>query len=399
MVSYGHGSAEDYLPSAQTSLDRAFELDPNSGNAWATQGLIHMQHEDKDSAREALLKAIENNPSHAMAHMWYAGLLDNSKDKLSWYQKAYELDPRSPVIGYNIANIYFARGDEAAAMGFFSRIVEADPHYHSAYMLAATIAHTRGRIEESIAQLKQAYELSPNNNYVVSLTDQYTTLGETDKAREWFALINTDYFPEGFLTYYEWLEINIHLAEDKIEEARKLMSAKVERVSGESSDVAIEDATVASAFLRDLDGTISFYEELDGELDKSHFNNSSRIDAAMAAAYSYGLTGRMEQRDALLDRIEVIIEEFTSENPGSFSGLWVLRSQIATLRGETTMALVHLQRAIDEGFRNSLPLTYAPVFDSIRDESTFMSIMSSLEQRRAMMREQLRMAESFDSDW
>ena len=63
-------------------IDLAMSLDADSGGVWAAKGLLHIEQMEEEKAKTALKKAMELNPSHAMAALWYAGLMESDADKL-----------------------------------------------------------------------------------------------------------------------------------------------------------------------------------------------------------------------------------------------------------------------------------------------------------------------------
>lgn len=399
LVSYGHEEKSAALPLAQAQIEKAFELDPESGNAWATQGLIYMQEDDYDKIKQTLEKAIELSPSHAMAHMWYAGQVTNLEEKLTWYQRAYELDPRSPVIGFNIANIQLSLGNELEAMNMFSRIIEADPGYHSAYLLAANIAQARGRIDEALTQTLKAYKLAPSINYMMNIANYYIELGETDDASEWLDKVSAQGIPGMFASYHSWLTITNHMTANRWDEAKMLLKQKVAEQFTQPDDRKFEDATVAALYLRDFDAVVDTFEKIETDVTVANFNNSNRIGAMLGAAYVYSLRGEDEKSEKQLTTLENLIEEFTAGQSSTGNFVWALRAQIASIRGETRMAIIYLQRAIDEGFRRKVLLDYLPTVDPLREDPSFKTMIASLEGRLQLLQEERAIASRFGSDW
>ncbi len=63
------------------------------------------------------------------------------------------------------------------------------------------------------------------------------------------------------------------------------------------------------------------------------------------------------------------------------------------------MALVHMQRAVDEGWRQHWRPGVEPILAKLNQQKSFMAMMAGLETRMAIMREQHTLAAAFDSDW
>ena len=192
--------------------------------------------------------------------------------------------------------------------------------------------------------------------------------------------------------------VSILAAESNIAEAEILLR-QIARLPDSPTDIELEDAVTAAYFLRDAELTINLFEQIEGDATMEHFNNSNRVDATIGAAYAYDLLGQIQQRDRLLDNITGLIDELSSQEKRLNNSAWLLKSQIEALRGNKQMSIVHLQRAIDEGFRRYWVVQNLPAFDSLRGEHAFMAMMTALDSRMSLIRNQLRMAESFDAEW
>lgn len=396
IVSYEHGTADKFLPQAQAAVNKAFDLDAESGAAWATLGLIHMQRKKKDEAKAALEKAMEYNPSYAMAFMWYAGMQEFPEERLNWYERAYQLDPKSPVIGYNVANIMLNQGRDVEAMEVFARIVESDPHYHGAYHLSARINEARGRLDEAINQYKKAYELSPDTNYAVNIASLYIDLGDFDAAQRWLG--NVGELPAQYAYQLEWLEISALASADRIDEAYPLLQAKVDRAASGSSRRILSDAAYAAYYLGNFDMLISVYERLPDDIDPHAMDPGLHLNTAIAAAYAYDLAGETVKRDQAINTAETFLETTTLPQDFGFD-IWYERALLTIVKGDRQRALIHLQRAIDEGWRQHWRTRVEPIIDDLRDDESFQSMMAGLETRMDIMREQLTLADAFDSSW
>jgi TolB-like protein len=104
-----------YRPKTNEAAGRALAIDPRSAEAFAAMGVMEL---DIDRAASLLDQAIEINPSFATAYQWYGdvkGLSGNLEGALRKAQRAFELDPRSRIIGFNLAwwNMNLGRLEEA----------------------------------------------------------------------------------------------------------------------------------------------------------------------------------------------------------------------------------------------------------------------------------------------
>ncbi len=402
-VSYDYEPAEEVLPLAQEAVDRALAIRPDSGISHAVQGLIHMQTNRDEQAIEALEKAMRLNPSNAMAVMWYALLMKNQADRLVWYEKAYELDPRSPVVGYNVANIMLDQGREAEAMVVFAQIVEADPFYPRAYVLAARVNEQRGRLDEALNQYRTAYDLQPEIEYSASIAQLYIDLGDFESSQEWITRVSNK-LPEQYRYRLDWLQIQFYMASDNMREAEPLLLNKVKLAdkNGASRNTYL-DAAWAAYLLDDIRGIIRAYGKAQVlETHSEHMINLDEgfyLEAGLAAAYAYKADGEHERKRQVIAKIKARFDEVSVPGKKVDPEIWYEKALLATIEGNNQMALIHLQRAVDEGWRQHWRARVEPIFKELINETSFRSMMAGLETRMSIMREQLTLAAAFDSDW
>jgi tetratricopeptide (TPR) repeat protein len=104
-----------YLPKVSEAAGRALAIDPRSAQALAAMGWIDP---DVDKGASLLEQAIAINPSFATAYQWYGSLKEiagDPEEERRQLQRAFELDPRSRIIGNNLAwsNLNLGRTDDA----------------------------------------------------------------------------------------------------------------------------------------------------------------------------------------------------------------------------------------------------------------------------------------------
>ncbi len=309
MASYRYAESTAQLTLAQSAVDAAFAIEPNSGAAHAAQGLIYTEQGQYAEAKRSFKTAMDLSPSYAPAYMWYANLQADLKDQLVWYQKAYELDPRSPVIGYNVANCMLLLGQYAEAMAVFAEIIEADPGYPGAYELVARINERRGRLDEAISQYRQAFELQPRNQYAIPIAGLYIDLGDIDTAKQWIEIAG-DNKVAGDEIPIEWLNIQLLASQSKIEEAGPLLQSKVDRMQAPDLHPAyFLDGAHAAYFLDEHAEVTRAYEALTaaGITSEQMHQNGQYIEVALAAAHAYAALGNTEQANATLDHVETLL--------------------------------------------------------------------------------------------
>jgi len=103
---------------AADAARQALARDPNLAEAHAVLAQIQVNEQDWTGAEGGFFFATSLDPNDSTSHHWYSGLLMRAgrlTDALEEARKAYELDPASPVINLNLAEVYIALGyDEQA---------------------------------------------------------------------------------------------------------------------------------------------------------------------------------------------------------------------------------------------------------------------------------------------
>jgi TolB-like protein/tetratricopeptide (TPR) repeat protein len=399
LLNYGDQSVEAHLVKAQEAVDKALELGPTLGSAWASQGLIYMHQDNKkDAARSALKKAMELNPSYAMAYMWYGNLAETREEKIQLHRKAFELDPRSPVAGYNVANDLIEDGREAEAMDIFSRIVEADPYYPGAYRLVAGINEYNGRLGEAILQYKKVFELEENSKSASRIAKLYIDLGDFDNADIWIDS-GLRLAPDANKAELTWLTFSSQVARGNRAKAKATLTSMM-KVSGNNSHF-FYDASYAAFLLGDFEATVSHFEsgqELHRDMEMP-YKRDNATDASIGAAFAYRQLNQNEKADKLLEDIDTKLDKLIKSSVRLDPQTWYRKAEISAMQGNQHMSLVHLQRAVDQGFRQHWRPLIDPALANVLADTYFQTMMSLLADSMNEMRETLAFEESFRDNW
>jgi tetratricopeptide (TPR) repeat protein len=148
-----------YRPKVNEAAGRALAIDPRSAEAFAAMGGMEL---DPDKGASLLEQAIAINPSFATAYQWYGdakGAAGDPEDAERQLQRAFELDPRSRIIGNDLAwwNLILGRTDDAF------RLVEQmkgfAPDYNENLELEFTLLLISGQREAAEAVGKRLAEI------------------------------------------------------------------------------------------------------------------------------------------------------------------------------------------------------------------------------------------------
>jgi TolB-like protein/Tfp pilus assembly protein PilF len=121
------GDEEKFVPLAVASARQALSIDPNIGEAHAVLAQLNAQRGNLLDAESGFFFAISLEPNEATPHHWYSlllGQVGRVGAALDQARRAHELDPTSPVIAANLANVYLMVGDDEQALRYSQMAVD-----------------------------------------------------------------------------------------------------------------------------------------------------------------------------------------------------------------------------------------------------------------------------------
>lgn len=186
-VMVGSGSPLEYRPMARAAALKALQIDPGSADAHATLGYVeHYDWQWADAERQ-LQRAIQLNPSHALARVWYANLLMSMRrldEALAQVFAARDLDPFSLVVNTNVGWILDVAGRFDEAVERLSDVVRDDPTYPQARMRLAASLLNAGKPDASMEEARAVVELTDRSPWSLSaLAVIHARRGEREEAR------------------------------------------------------------------------------------------------------------------------------------------------------------------------------------------------------------------------
>ena len=226
-------------PASVLSNARAFALDDSMAEAYVTLGMQKMYYEwDFPAAENALLRALDINPSLTMAQYQYAWLMELYRDSeraLPPGELTVKLDPLDPFFLGWLADQYRAAGRHEDALAMAGRALDISPDDAVALMLTARIYAEMGEFDlaleassrisddplygfmhvsttamsgdEAGARAALArIERTPHN--VVALLIIHATLGDVDETFAWLEIardVKLPWYP-WFVTWFPQLE-------------------------------------------------------------------------------------------------------------------------------------------------------------------------------------------------
>jgi len=386
---------------AQANLDKAFDLNPDLADAYATQGLMKSDTwsqtrtgPENIEAEAAFEYAISLNPNHAQAYMWFASLRDAEQryeDSIALYHRSMQLDPLARIPYSNLPTLYAQQGQNEVALKLWLDAIEIHPEWPTPYQYIAAHLFGLGRLDEAYAWSLAAQELSTDpalaSNIGVGIFVQF---GEIDKARALLMAL-PDAHPLAGLTdgfqllidenYAGALEIFIQVIEEGDAAAPFILDI--------ASDVAVLAGDLGKAREFVLRQTPMLESDTDLQIDRFTVRQIVKL------AYIYQREGKLTAGDEMLNATLPVVQSLP--RLGMFNQ-GIRDVQILALLGRTEDALQALRAAVTAGYRCSISsdswlLENDPFLDSIRGDSRFAGIVSELETLNGVMRSRVMEAE------
>lgn len=139
------------------AIAKALELDPDLGEAYATNGFVlAVHHWNWKEAEENFKIAIKLSPGYATAHHWYAillGIEGRNDEAEAEMKRALEINPLSANFLADLGEIYYYRRDYEKAEEYCRRALEINPDFPFAHGHLENIYWRTGRHELAIDEM------------------------------------------------------------------------------------------------------------------------------------------------------------------------------------------------------------------------------------------------------
>lgn len=112
---------------------RALSIDERLGEAWATLGFVQTFHlRDWKEAGSSFQRSLEYAPNYATGHQWYGAWLalqGRFEEARAALARAAQIDPLSPAIQSDLAEISYFGGDTEGAIREWRSLLSRDPGF------------------------------------------------------------------------------------------------------------------------------------------------------------------------------------------------------------------------------------------------------------------------------
>ncbi len=186
---YAVMTPKEAMPRALSAARRALELDDSLGEAHASLAFcLEGFNWDFAAADKEFQRAIDLNPGYATAHHWYAwhlSLMGRNNEAIAEMKKAENLDPVSPVVNADLAELLLIAQLPDESMQQSRRTIEMNPGFAFAHNQLAQAYIQKRMFGEAIEELQEAIKLAGNNPiFVANLARAYAGSNRKAEAAE-----------------------------------------------------------------------------------------------------------------------------------------------------------------------------------------------------------------------
>jgi serine/threonine protein kinase/Tfp pilus assembly protein PilF len=183
---------EERVRKARAAIQRALEIAPELAEALAVSGLIRLYFDwDLPGAEADLKRALEKNPSSAMAYEEYTNVLTAQgqlEKSLSVALRAKELDPLSVLPTHQLGITYMTLGRFEEAAREFHEAQQLRPNWLWGYIKRGKALAHLGRCDEALSEEARAEEILGAREHESAwswIAFVYAKCGRQDRARDY----------------------------------------------------------------------------------------------------------------------------------------------------------------------------------------------------------------------
>ena len=163
------GSPDEVVPKSNATAEKALELDPTLGHPYAVLGSNKAEYSwDFAGGESDYRKAIALDPGDATAHQWFSldlsAIGGREQEALDEANRAYQLDPLSPIMGIAQAVAYASGRQFDKAIEVCKKIIADNPTFGRAYSTLGSAYWAEHKYSEAIQEWKTGAQLEGDKN-------------------------------------------------------------------------------------------------------------------------------------------------------------------------------------------------------------------------------------------
>jgi len=177
------------FPKARAAALKALDIDPSLPEAHTALAEVSWWYDwDWSAAEREFRRAIELNPTSAVAHFHYANMLSTMgrfDEAIAECKRAQELDPLSLIVNVGFGYIYTLAHRFDEAVPWYRKGLELDPNSNIGHAELAWNYAFKGQTKEAIAEYEKLAKVpTPRTDQLLSggLGYVYAVSGKRDEA-------------------------------------------------------------------------------------------------------------------------------------------------------------------------------------------------------------------------
>ena len=391
---------------SEAAIDTALALDPELADAYATLGLLKLQiwmntriGSENFEAAAAFSNALELNPNHASAYMWFASLRQAEakyNEAIELFEKSIEVDPLGRIPYASLPKLYAQLNQNAEALRLWIRAIEIHPDWPTPYEYIAVHLYALGRPDESLAWYYRVLDLTDSPAEAGNLSlGIYVDFGDIERARSIASSIPQDH------PLFDMTDAFGLLFDQNPKGALTSMLAALEQKPNRPPfvyEIVADTALLAG----DLDTARKFVLLHNPVLasDSELVINKFTMKSVVALAYIARQKGDTQKSYDMLTRALPVVQ---AQPRLGITGHGILDVQIFATLGRVEDAISALEEAVSEGFRSTLifntwSIRADPYLKSLENNGRFIALLETIDLDLRRMRENATAAED-SGDW
>ncbi len=379
---YGNITTLKATEKAQSMIDKALGLDPESAEAFAALGLARWQIGQMDAAESALRQAVKLNQEYIPAQLWLAGVLGEQgryPEEHLVLQQAMQRDPLNELLMVNFAGNLSIRGDWEAGRDMLGGLLKLRPDSTILLRFMSKMEIYNGNLVEGWKLANRAYQLQPDNpEDIATLARTWVMLGDPAEAERLVLLgLESSDQNSGLLGTY-WMTL---VVSQRYEEAETLVREMMTRLGDGIPEPLQRNFNFQLGMIALTRGEYPRARQLlvsaiSDEDDPAYSGDG--IAVVMLAALATEKVGESEEAAKLLEQAERKIKR-ARLNGVDDPSIYYSEAVLLTMRSEPASAMEKLREAYNRGFREQWVMEIDGRLASLRDDPAFIVLMQQIK--------------------